>query len=94
MEYKYQVFISSTYEDLIEERQVAIDKVMKMCGMRDATSFYKAFDEYTGLTPNQYRKKHKKGEIAMNILTAGETRRCAGRTPTKSVSPRPCPATR
>lgn len=30
MEYKYQVFISSTYEDLIEERQVAIDKVMKL----------------------------------------------------------------
>lgn len=30
MEYKYQVFIGSTYEDLIEERQVAIDKVMKL----------------------------------------------------------------
>jgi len=54
---------------LLVDTDTAIDKVMKMCGMRDATSFYKAFDEHTGLTPNQYRKKYKKGENAMNILT-------------------------
>lgn len=30
MKCKYQVFISSTYEDLIEERQAAINKVMKL----------------------------------------------------------------
>lgn len=30
MQYKYQIFISSTYEDLLEERQVAINKVMKL----------------------------------------------------------------
>lgn len=30
MNYKYQFFISSTYKDLIKERQIAINAIMKM----------------------------------------------------------------
>lgn len=30
MQHKYQIFLSSTYKDLIEERQVAINKIMKL----------------------------------------------------------------
>ena len=30
MDYKYQFFISSTYKDLIEERQIVINAIMKM----------------------------------------------------------------
>ena len=54
---------------LLVDTDKTIDTIMKMCGMRDATSFYKAFEEYTGLTPNQYRKENNKGETTMNILT-------------------------
>lgn len=53
---------------LLVDTDTTVDAIMKLCGMRDATSFYKAFGEYTGLTPNQYRKEYNKGEIAMNIL--------------------------
>ncbi len=53
---------------LLVDTDKTIDAIMKMCGMRDATSFYKAFVEYTGLTPNQYRKENNKGETTMNIL--------------------------
>jgi len=54
---------------LLVDTDITVENIMKMCGMRDATSFYKLFGEYTGLTPNQYRKKHNKGATAMNILT-------------------------
>jgi len=54
---------------LLIDTDITVDNIMKMCGMRDATSFYKAFGEYTGLTPNQYRKENNKGETTMNILT-------------------------
>lgn len=54
---------------LLVDTNKTVDTIMKMCGMRDATSFYKAFSEHTGLTPNQYRKENNKGEAAMNILT-------------------------
>ena len=51
------------------DTDITVDNIMKLCGMRDATSFYKAFGEHTGLTPNQYRKEHNHGGISMNILT-------------------------
>ncbi len=54
---------------LLEDTDITIEEIMKRCGMRDATSFYKLFGECTGMTPNRYRKKHKKGESTMNILT-------------------------
>ncbi len=54
---------------LLVDTDMTIEEIMKKCGMRDPTSFYKVFGEYTGMTPNQYRKTHKKGEITMNILT-------------------------
>lgn len=53
---------------LLVNTDMTIEEIMKSCGLRDATSFYKVFGEYTGITPNQYRKTHKKGEIIMNIL--------------------------
>ena len=55
--------------ELLVDTDITVDNIMKACGMRDATSFYKAFGEYTGLTPNQYRKENNKGETNMNILT-------------------------
>jgi len=53
---------------LLVDTDMTIEEIMKKCGMRDTTSFYKAFGEYTSMTPNQYRKKHKKGEKTMNVL--------------------------
>ena len=53
---------------LLVDTNITVDNIMKMCGMRDATSFYKAFGIYTGLTPNQYRREHNKGETTMDIL--------------------------
>jgi len=55
--------------ELLVDTDITVDSIMRLCGMRDATSFYKAFSEHTGLTPNQYRKEHNNGEVTMNILT-------------------------
>ena len=33
---KYQVFISSTYSDLVEERKKVLDAVLKVTGVRGA----------------------------------------------------------
>jgi corrinoid protein of di/trimethylamine methyltransferase len=53
---------------MLKDTDMKVEQIMKMCGMRDATSFYKVFGEYTGMTPNKYRKINKIGEKAMNIL--------------------------
>ena len=53
---------------LLTDTDMTIKEIIKKCGMRDTTSFYKAFSEYTGITPNQYKKIHQKGEKEMNIL--------------------------
>jgi len=53
---------------LLVDTDMTVESIMKTCGMRDVTSFYKSFSEYTGLTPNQYRKMNNKGENTMNIL--------------------------
>lgn len=42
--------------DLLENTNLTVEEVMKRCGMRDSSSFYKLFGNHTGLTPNQYRK--------------------------------------
>ena len=67
-DYLRKVRLAGTCSLLIDT-DMTIEEIMKKCGMRDATSFYKMFGEYTGMTPKQYRKTHKKGEPTMNILT-------------------------
>lgn len=54
---------------LLANTDMTVEDIIFHCGMRDPTSFYKAFSQYTGMTPNKYRKTHKKGEETMNILT-------------------------
>ncbi len=54
--------------ELLMDSDATIDQIMQQCGLRDATTFYKSFRKYTGMTPNQYRKEYQKGENAMNIL--------------------------
>lgn len=54
---------------LLTDTDLTVEEIIKKCGMRDATSFYKVFGEYAGMTPNQYRKINKKGAKTMNILT-------------------------
>ena len=53
---------------LLKETDLTVDKIMHRCGLRDATSFYRAFQTYTGMTPIQYRKTYQKGEYTMSIL--------------------------
>lgn len=66
---------------LLVDTDITVESIMKTCGMRDATSFYKVFGEYTGLTPNQYRKMNNKGESTMNILTEISENLQKGKTP-------------
>lgn len=53
---------------LLVDTEMTVDDIIKKCGMRDAKSFYKMFGEYTGMTPNTYRKTNRNGEKTMNIL--------------------------
>lgn len=53
---------------MLVDTEMTVNEIMEKCGMRDATSFYKAFSEYAGMTPNQYRKTNRKEEKIMNIL--------------------------
>ncbi len=53
---------------LLVETDLTVEEVMKRCGMRDAPTFYRAFGEYSGMTPNKYRKANRKGETNMSIL--------------------------
>ena len=45
MEKKYQIFISSTYEDLIEEREQAIKAVLEMGHIPVGMEMFSAADE-------------------------------------------------
>ena len=54
--------------DLLVRTDLTVEEIMKRCGMRDAPTFYRAFGEYSGMTPNKYRKANRKGEANMSIL--------------------------
>lgn len=54
--------------NLLRETDMTVEEIICKCGLRDATSFYKAFQTYTGKTPRQYRKTYQKGEHTMSIL--------------------------
>ena len=53
---------------LLRETDLTIDAIMHRAGLMDTTSFYRAFQAYTAMTPTQYRKIHQKGEYKMGIL--------------------------
>ena len=54
--------------NLLRETDMTVEDIIHKCGLRDATSFYRAFHIYTGKTPKQYRKTYRKGEHTMSIL--------------------------
>lgn len=54
---------------LLKTTHLTVEEIMHQVGMRDATSFYKSFGVYTGMTPHTYRKTNQKGEKIMSILT-------------------------
>ena len=58
---------------MLTETELNVDDIIVKCGLRDASSFYRAFSLHTGMTPNQYRtnnnNKNKQGEKTMSILT-------------------------
>ncbi len=41
---------------LLERTDMTVEAVMKECGLRDITSFYKNFSSYVHMTPTEYRK--------------------------------------
>lgn len=45
---------------LIKETDFSMEEIGNMVGIRDKKQFYKTFKEYTGLTPNAYKKTIKK----------------------------------
>lgn len=47
---------------LLSDTDLTIEEIIKKCGMRDATTFYKAFGEYIGMTPNNYRKVNRNSQ--------------------------------
>ncbi len=66
-DYLRHVRLENACSLLIETNQT-VEEIMIACGMRDSTSFYKAFSEYFGMTPNNYRKQHMKEKQNMSIL--------------------------
>lgn len=50
--------VRSAIELLEDETKnyLSIDAIYEQCGFSSKTTFYSAFDRYTGMTPNQYRK--------------------------------------
>lgn len=66
-DYLRHVRLENACSLLIETNQT-VEEIMIACGMRDSTSFYKAFGEYFGMTPNNYRKQHLKEKQNMSIL--------------------------
>jgi len=57
--------------ELLRGTDFTIEKIVLQCGLRDIPTFYRVFQSYTGITPNQYRLKFKnstQGEKTMSIL--------------------------
>ena len=59
---------------LLGETDYTVDRIVRLCGLRDVPSFYHSFHEHTGMTPHQYRIHYhithhlKEGEKIMSIL--------------------------
>ncbi|MBQ9785758.1 MAG: cobalamin-dependent protein [Clostridia bacterium] len=55
---------------LLRSTALPAKEIMCRCGLRDAPSFYKAFQGYTGMTPHQYRKsQHEQRNIGEHIMS-------------------------
>ena len=61
---------------LLKETDMTIEEIVPLIGLRDVPTFYHAFAEHIGTTPNQYRTEQKnkaieeaKGKKAMVILS-------------------------
>ncbi len=67
---------------LLVKTDMTVESIVSECGLRDLPSFYKNFNAYIGMTPNEYRQSMKrseseskkynktsKGEIIMVILS-------------------------
>ena len=78
--------------ELLGRTDKTVEAIMKECGLRDITSFYKNFSSYVHMTPNEYRKsmarsddesdEYKKllrGEKIMSILNDISTNIQAGK---------------
>ena len=47
---------------LLSQTNLTVENIMHRCGLKDATSFYRAFQKYTGMTPIQYRKNKQRNK--------------------------------
>ena len=61
---------------LLRETDQSVEKILAACGLRDLQTFYRSFQGYAGMTPNQYRKAYnqklindEKGAKIMIILS-------------------------
>ena len=59
---------------LLSKTELYVDEIMKRCGMKDITTFYRNFHERMGMTPAQYRSE--KGKLG----NAEQTERADGWT--------------
>lgn len=51
---------------LLRDTNLTVDEIAKQCGLRDLPSFYRAFNTYKGMTPNQYRNKKTNQSKSLN----------------------------
>ncbi len=45
---------------LLKDSSLNVGQILEACGLRDLHSFYRSFNLYVAMTPNQYRTKYKK----------------------------------
>ena len=48
---------------LLKDTDLTVGQILEACGLRDLHSFYRSFNIYAGMTPNQYRMKHNKKQF-------------------------------
>ncbi|MEV4886329.1 helix-turn-helix domain-containing protein [Chitinophaga ginsengisegetis] len=65
MEYLQRVKIESAKKEL-EKNAINISTLMYNAGYNDQKTFRQVFKRYTGLTPQEYRRKYCRGSVEMN----------------------------
>ena len=48
---------------LLRESPLTVEEIVRDCGLRDVSTFYKNFSAFTGMTPTEYRQSTKKESI-------------------------------
>ena len=51
---------------LLKESELTVEEIVSECGLRDVPSFYKNFNLYMGVTPNEYRQSENILETKIN----------------------------